>query len=287
MRPVQLRGDYELAGDLFAGGGGAGLGIERALARPVDFAINHSPDAIAMHAMNHPQTAHYGEREGQAPRALDISHPLGTIVAGGGKHAVVEAELLRADFIAKHFGDRGQRPGSLMHEPLGGVTAVDHHALVSSNLLKLYGTNDGAPVSEPMPTVTAGGQHLAEVRAFMIAYFGQEKDGGPVTDPMRTVTSKERFGLVYVQGLPFEIVDIGMRMFTPRELARAQGFPDGYILDRGVAGRFLTKTKQIEAIGNSVPPQFSEALVRANLAGDMGQTHLWRGYELAAAGGAS
>ena len=45
--------------DLFAGGGGASLGIERALGRSPDIAINHDPEAIAMHAANHPATKHY------------------------------------------------------------------------------------------------------------------------------------------------------------------------------------------------------------------------------------
>jgi DNA (cytosine-5)-methyltransferase 1 len=45
--------------DLFAGGGGASLGIEAALKRHVDIAINHDPIAIAVHAANHPKTKHY------------------------------------------------------------------------------------------------------------------------------------------------------------------------------------------------------------------------------------
>ncbi len=51
----------ELIVDSFAGGGGASTGIEAALGRPVDVAINHSPEAIAMHAVNHPHTKHYCE----------------------------------------------------------------------------------------------------------------------------------------------------------------------------------------------------------------------------------
>jgi len=47
--------------DNFAGGGGASEEIERAFGRPVDIAINHDPDAIAMHKANHPHTRHYCE----------------------------------------------------------------------------------------------------------------------------------------------------------------------------------------------------------------------------------
>ena len=51
----------ELFVDNFAGGGGASTGIETAIGRSVDIAINHDPDAIAMHRANHPATRHYCE----------------------------------------------------------------------------------------------------------------------------------------------------------------------------------------------------------------------------------
>lgn len=94
----------------------------------------------------------------------------------------------------------------------------------------------------------------------------------------------------------YEIVDIGMRMFTPRELFRAQGFPEEYVIDVWVPEHFdpdanrtkkagwMIKTEQIAACGNSVPPAFSRALVEANYR-DGRQRELWRGYELAAAAG--
>lgn len=491
MRPPELRGSYELVGDLFAGGGGASMGIELSTGRPVDFAINHSPAAIAMHMANHPDTEHYQEDVwGVDPQSVTKGRPLGLLWASpdcthhsnarGGKpkdknirglawvvtrwaakarprvimlenvrefeswgplnrrhhprrnkrgqtfrrfvaqlqalgyevqfrkliaanygaptsrlrlfmiarcdgepivwptptHAPRESAEVRAGLLQpwraayecidfsipcpsifltreqgraigvnrplvpatlrriaaglKRFvledpepfivgtayaGANGQYVNSI-HEPLSTLTtrpshglvtpyvvrnnhdgqgkpsdtleeplrtSVDHHALVSSNLVKLYGTNNGADTREPMPTITATGQHLAETRAFMV--------------PMRTVTSKERFGLVYVQGVPYEIVDIGMRMFTPRELFRAQGFPEEYVIDVWVPEHFdpdakrtkkagwMNKTEQIAACGNSVPPAFSRALVEANYRDDR-QRELWRGYELAVAGGA-
>lgn len=51
----------ELIIDNFAGGGGASVGIELATGRPVDIAVNHDADAIAMHLVNHPYTMHYKE----------------------------------------------------------------------------------------------------------------------------------------------------------------------------------------------------------------------------------
>lgn len=47
--------------DCFAGGGGASTGIEAALGRPIDIAVNHDPDAILMHKTNHPNTLHLTE----------------------------------------------------------------------------------------------------------------------------------------------------------------------------------------------------------------------------------
>lgn len=190
----------------------------------------------------------YGERRGQAPRTLDIQAPLGTVVAGGTKHAVCAA------WLAKHYGNGVVGHG--VEQPLGTVTAVDHHSLVTAFLTKFYGTSHSSDVREPLPTVTSSGNHVGEVRAFLMKYYGQG-DGQPIDEPVHTVTTKDRFGLVTMAGSEYQIVDIGLRMFQPRELARAQGMPEHYILEG-------TKTTQVAMIGNSVCPPVAEALVRAN-----------------------
>lgn len=101
----------------------------------------------------------YGERPGQEPRVLRLDNPLGTVTAGGNKFATVSA------FLAKHYGGNYTGPGVSMDEPAHSVTTVDHHAVVASHLVKLRGTcRDGQPTSEPMPTVTAGGLHVGEVK---------------------------------------------------------------------------------------------------------------------------
>lgn len=152
---------------------------------------------------------------------------------------------------------KGQMPRTRsLEEPYWTITANGSQgALVSAFLVK------------PMPTVTGQGQHLGlvtarmqKVAAFLVAYYGSEKDGQPLTEPMRTIVSRARFGLVTVTiaGEEYAIVDIGMRMLTPRELARAQGFPDSYVLTG-------SKTSQIGRIGNSVCPPIVEALVAAQL----------------------
>ena len=199
----------------------------------------------------------YGEREGQAPRSLDIAAPLGTVVAGGQKHALVSA------FIAKHYGDTGQRPGSAMVEPVDTITASDHNALVTSHLTKLRGTSTAQAASDPLHTISAGGTHFAEVRALLLKFYGSDQDPR-LGDPLHTITTKDRFGLVTVKGEEYAIVDIGMRMLQPRELYRAQGFPADYIIDFEHKGRPLPKHAQVRMCGNSVCPPLAKALVEAN-----------------------
>ncbi|MFH5185750.1 DNA cytosine methyltransferase [Paenibacillus sp. TAB 01] len=165
--------------------------------------------------------------------------------------------------IARHFGES---VGSTMDEPIGTVTAGGggKSALVSSHLIKMKGDNIGQPVEEPLQTITAGGLHFGEVRAFLMAYYGSSI-GQYMEEPLHTVTTKDRFGLVTIEGTEYQIVDIGMRMLEPHELFAAQGFPPEYIIDRDNTGKPYPKTAQVARCGNSVPPPFAEALVRSNL----------------------
>jgi DNA (cytosine-5)-methyltransferase 1 len=81
---------------------------------------------------------------------------------------------------------------------------------------------------------------------------------------MHTIPTKDRIGLITIRGEDYAIVDIGMRMLTPRELARAQGFPDDYILEAEHDGKPLSKSAQVRMIGNSVCPPLARALIEAN-----------------------
>jgi DNA (cytosine-5)-methyltransferase 1 len=188
-----------------------------------------------------------------------VDEPNGTITAGGGGKS-----QLVATFLAKHFGGNYTGPGADLSEPAHTVTTVDHHALVTSNLIKMRGTNTGQEVTAPLQTVTAGGNHFGEVRAFLLKYYGTNI-GHAADEPLQTVTTKHRFGLVTVEGIDYQIIDIGMRMLQPHELYAAQGFPSWYIIDRDYRGKKYAKDKQVARCGNAVPPPFAEALVRANL----------------------
>lgn len=192
-----------------------------------------------------------GERQGQAPRTRNIRDPLPTVTSQGSQGALVSA------FLAKHYGGV---VGHGLRRPVGTVTSKDHHALVAAHLTKFYGTSTGTDPRAPMPTVTGGGQHIGLVAAFLLKYYGSGGQWSALDEPMHTIVSKARMGLVTVElgGEEYAVVDIGMRMLQPRELARAQGFTDDYIL-------VGSKTEQIERIGNSVCPDVARAIIEANM----------------------
>src|SRR5574337_78259 len=148
-------------------------------------------------------------------------------------------------------------------EPLGTITAKADTALVTSRMAKLRGTSHSAATDAPLATISAGGTHHAEVRALLLKYYGTDQDPR-LDEPLHTVTTKDRFGLVMVAGEPYAIVDIGLRMLQPRELYRAQGFPESYRIDRGADGRALSKAAQVRMCGNSVCPPLARAIVAAN-----------------------
>lgn len=196
-----------------------------------------------------------------------IHEPLRTVTANpkGGSFAIVRPTLrdehgMVSAFLAKHYtGVVGQQ----VTKPFSTVTSIDHHSVVTSNLIKLRNNCHGQDVREPVHTITSNGGHFGEVRAFMVKYYGSDQDPR-MNEPMHTVTSKDRIGLVTVAGQQYQIMDIGMRMLQPRELYRAQGFPDDYIIDLSLDGKPLSKTAQVRMCGNSVSPPIAQALVAAN-----------------------
>lgn len=190
---------------------------------------------------------------------------------GGGASTGIEMATGRSVDIAINHDENAiamhetNHPDTLHYcESVFDIDPVDHHALVTSNLIKMRGTNIGQEVTAPLQTVTAGGNHFGEVRAFLLKYYGTNI-GHAADEPLQTVTTKHRFGLVTVEGIDYQIVDIGMRMLQPHELYAAQGFPSWYIIDQDYKGKKYAKDKQVARCGNAVPPPFAEALVRANL----------------------
>jgi len=241
------------------------------------------------HALITPFLTEHANSSGQ--RTFPADSPLRTQCAEvkGGHFALINA------FLAKHYGGV---VGSDLESPIGTVTGIDHHSLVTANLVRNFGKSAGASATDPAGTITGKSKdslvtaHLVRqfgqsigsdpkdpvgtitpgglgktglVKAFLLKYYGNEQDGIDIAAPLHTVTTKERFGLVNVQGQEYQIADIGMRMLAPRELFRAQGFNDNYIIDRNANGKPFTKTEQVARCGNSVCPPIAEAIVRANM----------------------
>jgi DNA (cytosine-5)-methyltransferase 1 len=256
LRTITTENRFGLITPFIAGvGGRMGQSPERSLARPLQTVTAKADAVLVAPALINTRN---GERAGQAPRVRDIEQPYPTVTAAGSQGAMVAA------FLARHYGGH-ENDGHPVTWPVSTITTQDHHHLVTSHVMKMRGTNTGSAADEPLHTVSAQGQHHAEVRAFLLKYHASQRDGHAVTKPLDTITTTDRYGLVTVRGEEYRIVDIGMRMLSPRELFRAQSFPDRYVIDPVVDGSPLTKTAQVRMCGNSVPPVMSEALVRANV----------------------
>lgn len=236
------------------------------------------------------------------PFIVQVNHsePLNMVT---GKHGFGIAEPVITPIIDKAYGGNYQGNGSRVDEPIDTITTVDHnrlvvptliqyhsetaqgevrgqtiedhimtvdssnrYGLVTSFLSKFYKTGIGQDIREPLGTVTAnaGGGHFGEVRAFLIKYYG-DATGQDIKNPLDTVTTKDRFGLVTIKGVDYQIVDIGLRMLEPRELYGCQGFPDDYIIDHDYTGKTYPRSEQVRRCGNAVCPPIPAALVRANL----------------------
>lgn len=241
----------------------------------------------------------FGQSTGQS---IDLPAP--TVTASGeGKSGVVAA------FMAQHNNDSrrlgGVNPGRPVTLPLSTLTAAPQQGLVMANMLSLRGSDrrdysvddpvrtlsaggnheavatcyldrqftrsTGSDLNEPCPTITAGGDGKANlVAAFLDAYYGTDQ-ALSLNEPMGSDTTRDRRSLVTVEidGKTFVIVDIGMRMLTPRERFNAQGFPPDYIIDHGIDEDgnkiALSQSAQGRMCGNSVCPPVAEALVLANV----------------------
>ena len=188
-----------------------------------------------------------------------MNEPLNTIT---GKHGfgIVSPMLIQYHSETTKDSTRGQQ----VEEPLMTVDTANRYGLVTSFLSKFYKSGIGQDLREPLHTVTTSPGHFGEVRAFLIKYYGQGT-GQNIKDLLDTITAKDRFGLVTIAGIDYQIVDIGLRMLEPRELYGCQGFPDDYIIDRDYTGKSYSRTEQVRRCGNAVCPPLPAALVRANL----------------------
>ena len=244
----------------------------------------------------------YGERTGQAPRALDIEAPLGTVVSGGAKHALVVSTIVGCGGRAAQSRPRG------IDEPMATATAKADACIASAFLAQHHTGATGHDLREPMSTIAASGSHQMPIAAFFAKYYGAGT-GSRCDEPAHTITVNDRFAHVQAElqappygpehharakavaeflrahgawsggevvtltvgGAHFVVVDIGMRMLTPRELFNAQGFPPDYQIegvwqerDGDWNWKPFAKDVQISCCGNSVCPDLARAIVGAN-----------------------
>lgn len=246
---------------------------------------------------------------GSSQRNFDAQEPLRTQVAQvkGGHFAMVAAHMTA--FGQNAVGSSHAEP---MQTALAGAT---RHGIVSAFFEQANGgfyDGDGRSANDPLSTVCQSGANQRLVSAYLVKYYGNEKDGISLTEPMHTLPTKDRVALIEVVQVPdtltpeqmegarrcaafmhdylpehfkdpaelilvggYVLVDITLRMLQPPELKRAQGFPESYIIDRGLfvdpetgaeEWRDVNKTDQVRLIGNSVCPDEAEAIVAANAA---------------------
>ncbi|MDX0330455.1 C-5 cytosine-specific DNA methylase [Sinorhizobium meliloti] len=242
----------------------------------------------------------------------DAREPLSTIVGRGSTQSPIVAFMAQHNGDPRSDGSEAARPGRDAGEPLATITqSGSQQSLVAAFVARQFGTSTGHAVDAPTATVMAdGGGKTQLVMPYLQAYYGTG-DGQHETEPMRTVTTKDRHGhveatisvppfteaqadrarqvtdfmrwhgfwddrefvSVEIAGETFVIVDIGMRMLTPRELFNAQGFPSDYVIDgawnyqadgAGPVWREFSKSVQVCCVGNSVSPAVACALVSAN-----------------------
>lgn len=241
-----------------------------------------------------PYMVQIGQTGFSADRSKDVRDPLTTIVSKN-EHCLISPLLIQyhsetakdevrgqaiadpvmtvdssnryglvTSFLHKYYDGGYKEAGESVENPLPTVTSWDHNSVVTANLIQLNNHYDGRDIRQPLPTITAGGGHFGEVRAFLIKYYGAGT-GQDVKEPLDTITAQDRFGLVVIDGTEYQIVDIGLRMLEPSELYGCQGFPEDYVIDHDYTGKKYPRSEQVRRCGNAVCPPIPAALVKSNL----------------------
>lgn len=235
--------------------------------------------SVNSHYLCTPVMAQIGQTGFSDDRSRSLDQPLSTIVTKQ-EHCLVSPVLIQYHSETAHDHVRGQS----VEEPIMTIDASPRYAIASSFLTKFYKTGIGQEVTDPLHTITTSPGHFGEVKilmvekeevrsefrekcnqvaSFIIEYYGQ---GGAhsIDEPLHTIVTKDRFALVTIYGIDYIICDITLRMLTPRELYKAQGFPDDYIIDHDYTGKAYPVAKQVARCGNSVVPIVAKSLVEAN-----------------------
>lgn len=222
----------------------------------------HTQVSKAEECLVAPSLIQYHTEQSEYLRGQEVTGPVMTIDAAN-RYGLTAAGLL------KYYGSA--RHGQNIRDPLHTVMARDREGLTLAHMAKFYGTEFAEPMSRPLSTVTASGAHHGVVTTTIVrAEPGEDLRHWPEIRELLNACCGYRLGsedviLFRISGVWYFMADIGLRMLTPRELYRANGFPDDYKIDRDYKGTVYGKSKQVARCGNAVPPPFAAALVRANL----------------------
>lgn len=215
-----------------------------------------------------------GGRAGQSePKSAD--DPMNTVTAKADT-AMVTAYMMQAN------DGFNTTVGRELADPMTTITnSGSQQQLVTAHLATLRNNCHGISAEESIPTISAGGEHhglvtcqlspedeagALRVAAFLMEYYSEGGQWSELDKPLNTITTRDRLALVtvFVQGMPYVIVDIRLRMLKPRELFNGQDFPADYIIDRGHDGRKFSISAQVRMCGNSVDPVMAEGFLKAN-----------------------
>lgn len=223
---------------------------------PTVTGIDHNA-VVAVHL-----SSRYGD--GSDGRGSKVDEPIPTVTASNHEH-VVAANLIQ------YYGGSDQASGT--DKPMPTVTCKDRHGLVESHLCVLRNNMDCKSLNEPLSTLTTSPGHFAQVKTYLQKIEGTPNLGN--WDKVRRLLNEyagykiaaDEILILEIDGVQYFISDIGMRMLKAKELTKAQGFPDDYIIDiEPYIGKKYSESKQTGRIGNSVCPEVATALVRANCA---------------------
>jgi DNA (cytosine-5)-methyltransferase 1 len=250
-------------------------------------------------------------QQGGASRPMDgQAH---TITASGkDQNAMFCGYMMQANNDSRLPG--GVNPGRSLNDACSTITQTgSQQQLVAAYVARDFGTSTGHAMDVPAATVMPEGQGKSRlIMPYLQSYYGIG-EGSREDEACRTVTARDRFGhieatlhvppftesqaararqvanllrahgiwderefvTIDIDGMTFVVVDIGMRMLTPRELYNAQGFPSDYQIDGyfdktrigqngGPLWMQFSKEVQVRCVGNSVCPPVARALVAAN-----------------------
>lgn len=203
---------------------------------------------------------YHSEQSAREVRGQKVTDPLMTVDSSG-RYGIAAAHL------TQYFkGDHYHSP----EQPLHTVTTMIREGITLSHIAEFKGQDKGQAADVPLRTITA--TECLGVVTTQIVKYEKGTDLGH-WEKIRALLNKycgydlkeDELILLIMDGIPYFIYDIGLRMLIPRELYLAMGFPADYIIDRDYTGNEYTKTKQVARCGNAVCPPMAEAVVRANM----------------------